>query len=105
LDNPCKSPDCPLERDTGPSWENATESTPWLFLRTCFLGAAIVFPPIVFLPTALVSPPPFVELLFFAIFFLTMFFIGVTLLPAVLFTFVCFFLSFFRVAIRAVYHR
>src|SRR5437016_7721857 len=53
-DNPCKSPDCWPERVPGPSGENATVSTLWLFSRTRFLSAFTVFPPIVFLPTAFV---------------------------------------------------
>jgi hypothetical protein len=48
LDNPCKSPDCRPERAPGPSGENATVSTLWLFSRTCFLSALAVFAPIVF---------------------------------------------------------
>src|SRR5258708_5411747 len=80
-------------------------------------GAPAVFPPVVFLPPAFVFTSAFLGgafffanfllglTLFLASFFLTAFFIGATFLPAVLIDFACFFLVFFLVAIRAVYHR
>src|SRR5229473_5316520 len=108
LDNPCKSPDCSPDRAPSPSSANATVSTLWLFPRTCLLSAPAVFPPVVFLPPIFVFTSAFFgAAFFFANFFLgvTLFLIGTTFLPAVLFDFVCFFLAFFLVAIRAVYHR
>ena len=112
LDNPCKSPDCWPERASGPSGENATVSTLWLFSRTCFLGTLTVFAPIVFLPTAFVFTATFFGAGFFVNFFLGIplfllasFILGVTFLPAVLVAFEGFFLVFFLADIRAVYHR
>src|SRR5712692_1633750 len=108
LDNPCKSPDCSPDRAPSPSSANATVPTLWLFPRTCLLSAPAVFPPVVFLPPIFVFTSAFFgAAFFFANFFLgvTLFLIGTTFLPAVLFDFVCFFLAFFLVAIRAVYHR
>src|ERR1017187_5662410 len=90
LDNPCISPDCSPARAPCSSSATATVSTLWLFLRTCFLSAPAVLPPVVFLPPTVVFTAAF----FFA-----------TFLPAVLFDFACLFLVFFLVAIRAVYHR
>src|SRR5712692_8514823 len=108
LDNPCKSPDCSPDRAPRPSSANATVSTLWLFPRTCFLSAPAVFPPVVFLPPIFVFTSAFFgAAFFFANFFLgvALFLIGTTFLPAVLFDFVRFFLVFFLVAMRAVYHR
>src|SRR5258708_19863108 len=80
-------------------------------------GAPAVFPPVVFLPPAFVFTSAFLGAAFFfanfflgvtlflVSFFLTAFLIGATFLPAVLIDFACFFLVFFLVAIRAVYHR
>src|SRR6266481_3816549 len=117
LDNPCKSPDCSPGRAPSPSSPNATVSTLWCFPRTCSLSAPAVSSPIAFLPPAFVLTFAFFgAAFFFANFFLgvTLFlaslcliaiFIGANFLPAVLFDFACFFLVFFLVAIRAVYHR
>src|SRR5436853_3612854 len=117
LDNPCKSPDCSPDRAPSPSSANATVSTLCFFPRTCSLSAPAVSPPVVFLPPAFVLTFAFFgAAFFFANFFLgvTLFlaslcliaiFIGANFLPAVLFDFACFFLVFFLVAIRAVYHR
>src|SRR5256885_8744327 len=117
LDNPCKSPDCSPDRAPSPSSANATVSKLWCFPRTCSLSAPAVSPPVVFLPPAFVLTFAFFGAsFFFANFFLavTLFlaslcliaiFIGANFLPAVLFDFACFFLVFFLVAIRAVYHR
>src|SRR5260370_12332634 len=103
LDNPCKSPDCPLERGPSPSGANATVSTVWLFPRTGFLAARAVFPTAFFLSPAFVFVLAFFEAAFFASFALSAFLIGFSFLPAVLL--VCFFLVFFLAAIGAVYHR
>jgi hypothetical protein len=81
------------------------------------LSAPAVFPLVVFLPPTFVCATTFFGAdfffasfffrvtLFLATFFSTAFFIGATFLPEVLFDFGCFFLVFFLVAIRAVYHR
>src|SRR5258708_39982257 len=80
-------------------------------------GAPAVFPPVVFLPPAFVFTSAFLGAAFFfanfflgvtlflVSFFLTAFLIGAPFLPAVLIDFACFFLVFFLVALRAVYHR
>src|SRR6266851_3655996 len=103
LDNPCKSPDCPLERGPSPSGANATVSTVWLFPRTGFLAARAVLPTGFFLAPAFVFAPAFFEAAFFASFALSAFLIGFTFLRVVLL--VCFFLVFFLAAIGEVYHR
>src|SRR5713226_565651 len=103
LDNPCKSPDCPLERGPNPSGANATVSTVGLFPRTGFLAARAVFRTAVFLAPAFVFAPAFFGAAFFASFALSAFLTGFTFLPAVLL--VCFFLVFFLATIGAVYHR
>ena len=110
LDNPCRSPDCPLERDTDLSNGDGTVSTLWLLLRTGFLNAATAFPPLVRVLTAFAfTAAPSRAAFFFAIFFFTNFFltfcfIGVTLLPALLNAFAFLFLVLFLAAMRAVYH-
>src|SRR6266404_7829919 len=85
LDNPCKSPDCPPERAESPSRAYLTASTVWLFPRTRFFAARLVFPTTFFLGVAF--------------FFFANFFFGAAAF------FAGFFLVFFLVAIRAVYHR
>jgi hypothetical protein len=96
----------------GPEDINASVSTLWLSPRICFLSAPVVFPPVVLLPPVFVFTSAFFGAAFFfgnfflgVTLFLAAFFIGATFLPAVLFDFVCSFLVFLLVAIRAVYHR
>lgn len=68
--------------------------------RAFFLGAAAFFRVVVALPAAFLFAAFFAGAFFFASLFLASFFFG-----AAFFRFACFFLDFFRVAIRAVYHR
>jgi hypothetical protein len=99
LVNPCKSPDCPPARDPNPFGVNATSSALSLFPRTGLFRWPAVFPAAIFLLLAWVFTPAF----FGDDFFFFNFFLGDAFLPAV--RFVCFFLVFFLVAIRAVYHQ
>src|SRR5258708_5404071 len=104
LDNPCKSPDCSPARTPSLSNGNDTVSTLWLLPRTCSLSAPAVFT-CAFFGAAFVFANFFLGVtLLLNSFLLIAFFIGATSFPRLLCEFVCFFLAFSLVAIRAVYH-
>jgi hypothetical protein len=113
LDNPCKSPDCPAESESGPGRKNDVSVCFGFGLGARRLGALAGWTPLLFLGAAFVFATPLVLAVGFfgADFFTASRFLAVALALAARFGFISFFdlvclflvfFVFFLVAIGAV---